>query len=107
MIVSELVEKLPDEIQPFAERYINLWVNKSLEDTEILINSLLNGGFEESYMALVRDMPTEDLIEELERVNQAIQVSNAENAAYLDAKRVIVGDAIKTLIGVVKTVMTV
>jgi hypothetical protein len=73
---------------------VTLWVDKSFEDIQALIEHVAAHGFQETFEQIAAGLPTADLLAELDRVNKRLEQLNAKQAAFLNIQRQIVLDAI-------------
>jgi hypothetical protein len=92
--LKELIEKLPDELQPLATTYGNLWINATTAQLECMVNLLIDGKLSKAFEIVVSNMPTSQLVAELDRVNTRLAEVNADKASYIEAQRQIIREAV-------------
>ncbi|MCE5185096.1 MAG: hypothetical protein LLF76_03105 [Planctomycetaceae bacterium] len=89
---DDLIAKLPERLQPVAGRLIDFWLNRSLEEIEILSEHMAAGDWEFAYRMMLAEMSNEDLAAESDRINSGLAALNKENAQSMDAQRAMVRD---------------
>lgn len=107
MDIKKLIEKLPAEMRPFAQSYINSLASKTEEEIRALIQNIMRGEWEEAYKATLDGMSLEELKAEAERLkdnfkalNDAAKQRQAEQAAMVEMLLNIAFTAAKAYVGI-------
>ncbi|MCE5186067.1 MAG: hypothetical protein LLF76_08085 [Planctomycetaceae bacterium] len=93
--LKDLIARLPDELQPLAVVYGNLWIDATAAQLQHLTDLLVDGRISEASRFVVQHLSSDQLIAELERINAAILAVNQKQFDLLEAQRQMVRDAIR------------
>ena len=96
--LTELLEKLPGELRQIAERYLPSFENAAAEDVKIWIALVTYGKWREAYKFAIRKMSTEELVDEMGRLNSVLANLNSKNAKSHEAQRQIVRDILTAFV---------
>lgn len=96
--IKEIVEKLPEWLQPFAERYARIIADKGFEELQLIADSVVEGNWETAYRHIIAGMATEDLTAELSRINAGLKGLNKQNVEKRDVRKEIVRQALITIL---------
>ena len=103
--IDEIIEKLPEWLQPFADRYARVMAEKGFEDLKVIADSIIEGNWAQAYEYIVADMDTGDLTAELERINAGLEDLNKRNAENIEAQKEIVRQALTAVLAMFRADM--
>ena len=92
--LKDVLEKLPDRLRPCAESYAKLLIDKSFAELEAFASALAEGNWENAYSVLVSTMSSEELTEELGRINAKLGTLDDENAERIIGLRMLFRNAL-------------
>ena len=75
--IQQLIAKLPTDLQPWAQTYIQFVAGQTLQQLTDWINLILAGNWEAAYKQVVETMTPEQLAAELDRINANLEFNNA------------------------------
>ncbi|MCE5184946.1 MAG: hypothetical protein LLF76_02330 [Planctomycetaceae bacterium] len=93
--LQDLIAKLPDDLQPMAVIYGNLWIDATAAQLQHLTDLLVDGRISEASRFVVQHLSSDQLIAELERINAAILAVNQKQFDLIETQRQIIRDAIR------------
>jgi len=79
--IRELVAKLPLELQPYASHYVELLLNFQTSEIAALLDLAVGGDIKLAYQMLVAKMSTEELLDEMDRLNLMLIQQNKDAKA--------------------------
>lgn len=81
-----LVSKLPVNLQPFAEHYIDMLQRFTLTEIDAMVNKAIEGNVHAAYLDLVSKMSNTELLAEMDKLNNMmdglIDVAKAETTYF-------------------------
>lgn len=98
MKIEELIEKLPEEYQPFARRYVTILLDMAFDELENWVEILAKGQWPQAYQSIVSKMSTEAIVDEQKQANEILKKLNKENADMLAAQTEIIQQIFLTLL---------
>ena len=79
--IQELVAKLPLELQPYAQHYVELLLQFQTSEIAALLDLAVGGDINLAYQMLVAKMSTGELLAEMDRLNLMLIQQNKEAKA--------------------------
>ena len=106
MTMHELIDKLPDELKPFAQTYFDLLTTQSAELLSEWADSVAAGEWKAAYKLLVSKMSTQQLLDELQlqRKVQAQLAALGHDAS--ETQQFIIASVLKALISMLMAAIT-
>lgn len=85
--IQELIDKLPDELKPYAEQYIPAL--EAMAEAEIIafVTDIINGKTLPAYRILAKQMDDEALLAELDAIGDGLDAANEANAVAMEEQR--------------------
>ncbi len=81
--ITELIAKLPAELQPLAMEYLPTFQQMTLEEIRAMITQLVTGHTVEAYKVLAAKMINDELLAEINDLVGDTQAANEINAASI------------------------
>ena len=86
-LLQELLDKLPDYLQPWAKVYVELLEREAPEQVEIFVRLALTNGWAEAHKAMLTRMTSQEIIDEQAAGNALKRRLNEDQAAFLAAQQ--------------------
>jgi len=100
--IDKLIEGLPEEFQPIAERYVTFFVDTSFEDLQNWIELVAEGNWQLAYKKVVGKMSHADLGAELDNINARLRALNRQGAEAVQLQKEIIRNALLTAFAMAK-----
>jgi len=101
-MLNDLIGKLPEELQPSAKKYAGAIVDMGVEDIKSWSQMIADQDWVSAYTTLAARMNTEDLIEAQREFNREFEMLNGRNAKLIELNKMIVTDAVKVGLSLLK-----
>ncbi len=93
-LLKKQIKRLPKDIQPLAERYVNTIIDASVDELTAFLGDFTKGNWAEAYKFVAKNMSTDDILKEQERINNKLLKLNRKNANYLRLQKEIAKEAL-------------
>jgi len=98
MTVQELIDKLPEELKPYAQTYFDFIVAQSSDILTEWVNAVAAGDWRAAYKMLVSKMSTQQLIDELQLQRKVQAQLQAQGQANTEVQQALIASLLKALI---------
>jgi len=96
--ITELLEKLPDDLREIAERYLPAFEGAIDADIKEWVALIVAGDWNPAYRFAIRKMSTDELVAEMNRVNVLLAGLNAANAEIITAQKSMMAEFLLALV---------
>jgi hypothetical protein len=103
MSIEDIIDKLPEEYQELAQRYLPVLTQMTFDELENWVNLLAEGNWQAAYRNLVGKMSTDELIAETVKVNEQIKELNEENAETIAMQKNIIKEILLIALNILKS----
>lgn len=90
--LAELLEKLPKEIRPAAQRYAWLWLDAADEQLDIFLRHVADGNIGAAYRLSLSRMTRDELREEAQRIDARLVALKSKKDQHEAAQREVIFD---------------
>lgn len=85
--LEELIDKLPEQLQPWAAEYGEAFINMTADELKNWMNLILKGDVYAAYKKLMETMPNVELLNEWTALNASWQAANEANKQIIDLQK--------------------
>jgi hypothetical protein len=103
MSIEDIIDKLPEEYQELAWRYLPVLAQMTFDELENWVNLLAEGNWQAAYQKLVGKMSTDELIAETVKVNEQIKELNEENTETMAMQKNIIKEILLIALNILKS----
>lgn len=98
-----IIEKLPEEYQGIARRYVSLLVEMSFEELQAWVEMIAKGNWQNAYTDLIEKMSTNEVLAEERKGHEILKRLNKDNAKRIAAQFAIIEQVLLTSLLMLRT----
>lgn len=87
MSLEDLIQKLPEIYQELARTHIKLLINLTYDELEVWTKLMLEGDYEQAQANLIKQMSTQEAIDDTTAIKNIMKELNKEAKAQADTWR--------------------
>lgn len=91
---NEIIEKLPEELQPLADVYLPIFADMAEDEVNALIDNIVEGDCLSAYNSMFTRMSTPQIATMIERINDRMVALNKASAQAVEMQRQFAKDAL-------------